>query len=42
MRQLIYRAMHQADDLVVTFDYTDANEYRSSCLLRQPGRRQQR
>jgi predicted DNA-binding transcriptional regulator YafY len=23
MRQLIYRAMHQADDLVVEFDYTD-------------------
>ena len=24
MRQLISRAMHQADDLVVTFDYCDA------------------
>ena len=24
MRQLIYRAMHQSDDLVVTFDYCDA------------------
>ncbi len=24
MRQMIYRAMHQSDDLVVTFDYTDA------------------
>lgn len=24
MRQLIYRAMHQSDDLVVEFDYTDA------------------
>ena len=24
MRQLIHRAMHQSDDLVVTFDYTDA------------------
>jgi len=24
MRLLIYRAMHQSDDLVVTFDYTDA------------------
>jgi len=24
MRQLIYRAMHQPDDLVVEFDYTDA------------------
>jgi predicted DNA-binding transcriptional regulator YafY len=23
MRQLIHRAMHQSDDLVVTFDYTD-------------------
>ena len=23
MRQLIFRAMHQSDDLVVTFDYTD-------------------
>jgi predicted DNA-binding transcriptional regulator YafY len=23
MRQLIYRAMHQADDLVVEFDYRD-------------------
>ena len=25
MRQLIYRAMHQSDDLVVEFDYTDAH-----------------
>ncbi len=25
MRQLIHRAMHQPDDLVVTFDYCDAN-----------------
>ncbi len=25
MRQLIYRAMHQPDDLVVEFDYTNAN-----------------
>ena len=25
MRQLIYRAMHQSDDLVVTFDYCDAH-----------------
>jgi len=24
MRQLIYRAMHQSDDLVVTFEYCDA------------------
>jgi predicted DNA-binding transcriptional regulator YafY len=24
MRQVIYRAMHQSDDLVVTFDYCDA------------------
>jgi predicted DNA-binding transcriptional regulator YafY len=24
MRQFIYRAMHQSDDLVVEFDYTDA------------------
>jgi predicted DNA-binding transcriptional regulator YafY len=24
MRQLIFRAMHQSDDLVVTFEYTDA------------------
>ena len=24
MRHLISRAMHQSDDLVVTFDYTDA------------------
>ena len=24
MRQLIYRAMHQPDDLVVEFDYLDA------------------
>ena len=24
MRQLIHRAMHQPDDLVVEFDYTDA------------------
>ena len=24
MRQLIYRAMHQSDDLVVTFDYCDS------------------
>jgi predicted DNA-binding transcriptional regulator YafY len=24
MRQLIYRAMHQPDDLVVEFDYRDA------------------
>ena len=24
MHQLIYRAMHQSDDLVVEFDYTDA------------------
>ena len=24
MRQLILRAMHQSDDLVVTFDYCDA------------------
>jgi predicted DNA-binding transcriptional regulator YafY len=24
MRQMIYRAMHQSDDLVVTFDYCDA------------------
>ena len=24
MRNLIYRAMHQSDDLVVTFDYTDS------------------
>jgi len=23
MRQLIYRAMHQSDDLIVEFDYTD-------------------
>lgn len=23
MRQLIYRAMHQCDDLVVEFDYSD-------------------
>ena len=25
MRQLIFRAMHQSDDLVVTFDYCDAH-----------------
>ena len=25
MRNLIHQAMHQPDDLVVTFDYTDAN-----------------
>lgn len=24
MRQIIFRAMHQSDDLVVAFDYTDA------------------
>ena len=24
MRQLIFRAMHQSDDLVITFDYSDA------------------
>jgi predicted DNA-binding transcriptional regulator YafY len=24
MRQFIYRTMHQSDDLVVEFDYTDA------------------
>jgi predicted DNA-binding transcriptional regulator YafY len=24
MRQLIYRAMHQSDDLVIEFDYCDA------------------
>jgi predicted DNA-binding transcriptional regulator YafY len=24
MRQLIYRAMHQSDDLVVAFDYCDS------------------
>ena len=24
MRQIIFRAMHQSDDLVVTFEYTDA------------------
>ena len=25
MRQFIFRAMHQSDDLVVVFDYCDAN-----------------
>ena len=41
MRQLIYRAMHQPDDLVVEFDYTDAkgnNTHRVVSPIRFLGR----
>jgi len=41
MRQLIYRAMHQPDDLVVEFDYTDAkgvNTHRVASPIRFLGK----